>query len=196
MSAIATLTQNLRAVAGAALMTVALASCASSAGPQKSAATARDAAPGHFQRDPNASPDVFAIQWAEAQPTDGYARVAWHPLTGKEGAYIFVQQTAPRISGADIAATWVAVCASGDDDDNEPPKSGVIVQFKPDAEPRLAQLTRERMNRFLAVLAEGKVLSFARVEWDLPARLKICLDGASEEQATSLARVLAGKTPA
>ena len=138
---------------------------------------------------------MFAIQWAEIESTEGYARVEWHPLTGKDGAVVFVQRTAPRISGADIAATWTALCVKGGDDDDEPPKSAVVVQFQPGAEPRLAQLSRERMNRFLAVLGEGKVLSFARVEWDFPGSLKICLDAASKEQATSLARVLAGKPP-
>ena len=155
-----------------------------------------DAAPEHFPRDPRANPNVFAIQWAEIQDTQGYARVPWHPLTGKDGTVIFVQQAAPRISGADIAATWATVCAKGGDDDGVPPTPGIVVQFQSSAEPRLAQVTRERMNRFLAVLAEGKVVSFSRVEWDLPLSLKLCLDGASPAQAISLARVLAGKPSA
>jgi hypothetical protein len=191
------LTQSLRAAAGAALIAVTLAACAVSADSERntSAATTRDGpgAPEHFQRDPAASPDVFAIKWAEIQSTAGYARVEWHPLTGKDGAVVFVEQSPARVSGADIAATWATVCPSGKDDDDEPPKPGVVVQFRASTAPRLAQITRERMNGFLAVLAEGKVLSFARVEWDFPASLKICLDGASEQQAASLARVLAGK---
>ena len=174
-----------------ALIAAALAACASSADREQSAAST--GVPEHFQRDPQASPDVFAIQWAEIQSTEGYGRVEWHPLTGKDGAVIFVQQAPPRISGADIAATWVALCVAGGDDDDEPPKSAVVVQFQASAGPRLAQITRERMNRFLAVLAEGKILSFARVEWDFPGSLKVCLDGASDAQATSLARGLAGK---
>jgi hypothetical protein len=185
-----TLVQNLRSAAAAALISVALATSASA---RDDAESMYDAAPEHFQRDPRASPDVFAIQWAEIQATRGYARVPWHPLTGKDGTFIFVQEAAPRISGADIAATWATVCVKGSDDDGIPPSPGVVVQFQSSVEPRLAQIARDRMNRFLAVLAEGKVVSFSRVEWDLPLSLKLCLDGASPAQAISLARVLAGK---
>jgi hypothetical protein len=197
MTSITRLMQNLRRAAATALIGAALAACVSSSD-RLQGATAHDGpvAPEHFQRDPAARPDVFAIKWGEIQPTEGYARVEWHPLTGKEGAVIFVEQAPARMSGADIAATWATVCPSGNDDDDEPPKPGIVVQFRASAAPRLAQITRERMNGFLAVLAECKVLSFARVEWDvLPSRLKICLDAASEQQAASLARVLAGKPP-
>jgi hypothetical protein len=179
------------------LIAVALAAAsASAADSEQDDAQMYDTAPEHFRRDPRANPDVFAIQWAEIQATQGYARVPWHPLTGKEGTVIFVQQAAPRISGADIATTWATVCAKGGDDDGVPATPGIVVQFQSSAEPRLAQITRERMNHFLAVLAEGKVVSFSRVEWDLPLSLKLCLDGASPAQAISLARALAGKPPA
>jgi hypothetical protein len=178
-----------------ALIAATLAACALSAHAAQAATPATDGEPEHFARDPRANPEVFAIQWAEIQSTDGYARVEWHPLTGKDGAVIFVQKAPPRISGADIAATWTSLCVKGGDDDDEPPKSAVVVQFQASAQPRLEQLARERMNRFLAVLAEGKIVSFSRVEWDLPRSLKLCLDAASAEQATALARVLAGKPP-
>lgn len=189
MNSNTTLMRILRGAAGAALIAMTLAATSATAQQMY------DVEPEHFAHDSRANPDVFAIQWAEIQDTQGYARVPWHPLTGKDGTFIFVQQAAPRISGADIATTWATVCAKGGDDDDIPPTPGIVVQFQRSAEPRLAQITRERMNHFLAVLVEGKIVSFSRVEWDLPMSLKLCLDGASPAQAISLARELAGNPP-
>ena len=150
---------------------------------------ASEAGPIYFVRAPTSDPNVFALKLAETDPTQGYERVAWHPLAGARSDTVFVSPNAP-VSGSDIVGTSVVYpCDLG----LGSPGYGVWVFFLPSSHARVRKFSGERRDGLVAVLVEGKAIMVARMRGEISNRMQICPDSASREEATRLARVLAGE---